>query len=324
MSEGDDLLALEEAWQQLSLPGDELLATGRSARQLRPWVVVLEARGIDWRQTPAERGGWSLEVPTEQFESAQEELALYAAENRNWPPPLPPPTPLRDNMLATLSILVLVATFYNLTQLNIDLLGHHPVLWNDLGCAAADLIRQGEWWRLVTALTLHADHLHLLGNIAIGGVFIVRLSRDLGGGLAWSLVLSSGILGNLLNAWLHNPAHRSVGASTAVFGCVGILAAMSLVRYRRPLQRRWPLPVAAGLGLLALLGSAGERTDLGAHLFGFAAGLLLGALCEVIIRRTGRPTPLVNTLLALTSATTILGAWYAALLFGVPGRGWLG
>src|SRR6185369_4433376 len=110
--------------------------------------------------------------------------------------------------------------------------------------------------------TLHADLTHLLSNVTIGGIFIILLCRELGSGLAWSLLLGSGALGNLVNALVQAPTHRSVGASTAVFGAVGILAAISMVRYRHHLQRRWFIPVAAGLALLAILGTEGKNTDL--------------------------------------------------------------
>ncbi len=168
----------------------------------------------------------------------------------------------------------------------------------------------------MTALTLHADWLHLLGNLAIGGVFILRLARELGSGLAWSLLLASGALGNLINASLQPPDHRAIGASTAVFGAVGILAALSVVRYRRHLWKRWPLPLAAALALLALLGSAGEHTDLGAHLFGFAAGLALGAAAGPLLKRFGRPGGQLNALLAVASAVAVVAAWLSAVTFG--------
>ena len=106
-----------------------------------------------------------------------------------------------------------------------------------------------------------------------------------------------------------------MGASTVVFGAVGILAALSLVRNRRHLQSRWPLPVAAGLALLALLGTEGKQTDLGAHLFGFAFGIGLGLAAEYLVEKHGRPGPLLNALLALLSATVVVAAWWAALFF---------
>lgn len=285
-----------------------------SGRRLRSWVLVLEARGFHFR-TQRQGFGWQLLVPAERFTAACEELRRFEAENRNWPPPLPPATPLADNRLATISVLLLLATFHNLTRLDVSLLGHHPVDWLALGSADAGRILAGQWWRTVTALTLHSGWLHLLGNLTLGGIFIVRLCRDLGAGLAWSLMLAAGLLGNLANAWLQLPDHRAVGASTAVFGAVGLLAALNLVAFHRHLQRRWPLPVAAALGLLALLGSEGERTDLGGHLFGFLFGILLGLATGVLLRKFGRPRQGLNGLLALTSAVLVLGAWWAALVF---------
>ena len=177
---------------------------------------------------------------------------------------------------------------------------------------------EGQWWRLVTALTLHADWQHLLGNLLIGGVFISRLCRDLRSGPAWLLLLAAGALGNLANAWLQNPAHRAVGASTAIFGAVGILAAISMVRYRHNLRprRRWVLPVAAALGLLAMLGAGGENTDLGAHLFGFLFGLPLGFGVELLVEKRGRPGRAWNAIFALAAVAVATGAWWSALQWG--------
>jgi len=296
-------------------PDDPASFTILSGRRLHNWVLVLEARGVPCR-TERRGFGWQLLVPEDRFDAAREELRRFETENRNWPPPLPPPVPFADNRLATASVLLLLATFHNLTLLDLNLLGHRPVDWIALGNAHAERILAGQWWRPVTALTLHSGWLHLLGNLTLGGVFMVRLCRDLGSGLAWSLLLAAGGLGNLANACLQQPDHRAVGASTAVFGAVGLLAALSLVYYRHQLRRRWPLPVAAALGLLALLGSEGERTDLGAHLFGFVFGILLGLAAGWLMGRSGRPGRIFNALLALASAGVVLGAWWAALVSG--------
>lgn len=305
----------EESWLEIP-PGlaDGPARSGLSKRQMRRWSLVLAAREIPYRDE--QLGGYrQLLVATQDFRRALEELRRFEDENRNWPPPLPPESPLVDNHFATLSVLMLLATFHNLTLLDFNPFGHTPVDWNQIGNAHAGKIINGEWWRLVTALCLHADWLHLFGNLVIGGVFIVRLCRDLGSGLAWSLLLSSGILGNLFNSILQNPEHRAVGASTAIFGAVGILAALSLVRYRHNLRRRWPLPVAAALGLLALLGASGERTDFGAHLFGFLCGFGVGFLAENLLGRYGRPGEGLNRSLALGSAGIVGIAWWAALNF---------
>jgi membrane associated rhomboid family serine protease len=306
-----------EVW--LPLPSRlEGVATTLSRRQLRNWSLVLEARHIPWR---AERRGfgWQLLVPVGAHARALQELRQYERENSGWPPSPPPETPLVDNRVITIWVLVAIGVFYNLTLHDINLAGHHPVEWTALGNADAGKIMAGQWWRLATALTLHVDWQHLLGNLVIGGFFISRLCRDLRSGPAWLLILTTGMLGNLVNAWLQNPAHRAVGASTAVFGTVGLLAAISMVRYRHSLRprRRWALPVAAALGLLAMLGAGGENTDLGAHLFGFLFGLPLGFGAELVIEHRGRPGRAVNTLFAVAAAGIMASAWWMALL---PGR----
>lgn len=289
--------------------------TALTRQQVRSWALVLDSRAIPCC-IESDGGGWQLLVPEQHLESARRELSLYDEANRGWPPLLPPPRHLIENTLPTVSILLLLAIVHNLNLLGLSLPEAGLIDLNDLGAAHAEQVLHGQWWRAITALTLHADMPHLLSNLTIGGVFIILLCRELGSGLAWSLLLASGTLGNFLNALVQGPAHRSVGASTAVFGAVGILAAISMVRYRHHLQRRWFIPVAAGLALLALLGTEGKNTDLGAHLFGFVCGVVLGMGAEHLVAKQGRPGALLNALLALASGGIVVAAWWAAIEFG--------
>ena len=284
-------------------------------KQARYWALVLDSRAVPCCIKP-EGDGWLLLVPEQHLESASRELRLSEEANRNWPPPMPVTRNLIENTLPTMSILILLAILHNLNLLGISLPDRGIIDLRELGAAHADKILNGEWWRLVTALTLHADLVHLLGNLAIGGMFIILLCRELGSGTAWSLLLASGVMGNLLNALMQAPTHRSVGASTAVFGAVGILSAISMVRYRHHLHRRWFIPVASGLALLAILGTEGKQTDLGAHLFGFASGVLLGIAAEYLVGKQGRPGAVLNTLLAVLSGAVVVAAWWAAIEFG--------
>lgn len=289
------------------LPEEPALTWGR----MRQWALVLSARRIPHRRLKTEKG-WHLLAPPSYLALAEKEIALFEQENLNWPPPADPPA-LADNNLVTLSVLGVLAIFYNVTLMNIQAFGHAPVDWIALGNADAGKILDGQWWRTVTALTLHADALHLLGNIGIGGFFLVLVCRQLGSGLGWSLVLLSGTAGNLLNAWIYHSDHRSVGASTALFGAVGLLAGIRMVQKRHPLARGWLWPLAAALALLALLGVGDENTDLGAHLFGFVAGIVPGLLAGRRLRRAGQPSPRVNALLALLALLTVVLAWALAL-----------
>ena len=112
---------------------------------------------------------------------------------------------------------------------------------------------------------------------------------------------------------LRSGAHDSVGASTAVFGAVGLLGGLGAtgrlqVRFRR--RNAW-VPVAATLGILAMLGTAGERVDLWAHGFGLAAGVGLGLVAGRVMPE--RPGPLAQWAAGLGAAAAVLGCWRLAL-----------
>lgn len=286
-----------------------------SKPQARSWALVLDSRSIPCCIEP-DGAGWQLLVPEHHVESARRELRLFEEANQNWPPAIPAARQLIENTLPTISVLLLLATFHNLTLIGLSLPERGTLDLYELGTAHAASIRDGQWWRTITALTLHAGPVHLLSNLAIGGTFIILLCRELGSGMAWSLLLASGTIGNLINAWVQSPDHRSVGASTAVFGAVGILAAIKLVRDRHNLQRRWFIPVAAGLALLAILGTEGKQTDLGAHLFGFGTGVLFGMAAEFFVGKYGRPGGALNFLLAVLCGIVVIAAWWAAIALG--------
>jgi len=152
-------------------------------RQLRNWTLVLQARQIPCRNQRIEHG-WQLLVPRNLYQQALEELQGFERENRNWPPPLPAEPDQTENTASTIWVLIALGLFHILSQQKGNLLGHSAIDWHSLGNADAGKILSGEWWRLVTALTLHSGGVHLTGNIVVGGIFINRLCRDLGAGLA--------------------------------------------------------------------------------------------------------------------------------------------
>ena len=73
------------------------------------------------------------------------------------------------------------------------------------------------------------------------------------------------------------------------------------------------MPVMAGLALLALLGSSGERTDLGAHLFGLLCGLAMGSMVYFPAYDKLRRSVLCQFLLATACLTVPFIAWFSAL-----------
>lgn len=154
--------------------------------------------------------------------------------------------------------------------------------------SSALYVLQGEYYRVITALLLHADIEHLAGNVA-GMLFLaVPLCSITGAGRGMFLVILSGGAGNLVNACLYRSAHLSIGASTAVMGAVGILVALQIINRRgqhQPMKQLQPtrehrqLPtifiLACGAAFVGMM-SGGKETDLSAHVFGFLAGLIFG------------------------------------------------
>jgi membrane associated rhomboid family serine protease len=165
---------------------------------------------------------------------------------------------------------------------------------------------------LITALTLHADVVHLAGNVILGGGIIHLLSKVVGTGLGWALIFMTGVSGNFLNVVFHRSQHLSVGFSTAVFGAVGLSCGLEIIRRRR--LKGALVALGAGLGLLAMLGTGGERVDLGAHLWGFAVGVALGVGTSFWRQSAGRyPGFLLQFSLFFSVLTLVWQAWNHAL-----------
>ncbi len=124
-------------------------------------------------------------------------------------------------------------------------------------------------------------------------------------------MLLAGALGNALNAFVQAPSHTSIGASTAVFATLGILAAYTWKR-RRTQINRW-VPLGGGVALLAFLGMGGERTDIFAHFAGFGSGCLFGLVFGVLETRSLLVAWHKHTL-GLAASLFFALAWTLALL----------
>lgn len=238
------------------------------------YALVLIARGIGSTIVPDGRA-FNVLVATKDAVQASYELTAYDAENHRRPrsglvAKLAPP-----NFWLLLAYGITLVFFFGASERKT-----FSIPWLEVGAAQTGLIRAGEWWRVVTALFLHGNGMHLLNNLAFGAVFLLLLSQVLGPGMTALSVLAAGIAGNALNAIVRMPDHASIGASTAVFGAVGLLAALRQDwRSGRAFRslRDWA-PLAGGVMLLAFLGFSEGQTDILAHVFGFIAGVGLGAI----------------------------------------------
>ena len=273
--------------------------------QADTYGLVLTSAGLEYavKQTA---GGWEIWVAESNHTEALNLIAEYIYENQHAVPSeareTPPHKPTYTGLWA--SVLLLAC------HLASNMADTPHTLIRSYGASASDILN-GELYRTVTSLMLHSGYVHLIGNMAGIAVFGTAVCNLTGAGVGWLMILLTGIIGNLVNAALFEYGHMSVGASTAVFGAVGILAAhqfYSKIKIPGGRKKAW-IPLAGGLALLAFLG-AGQHSDLTAHLFGFTAGIALGLLHASYLKRLIDKKHQAYCL-ALTLITTIL-AWVSA------------
>jgi len=256
-------------------------------------------------------GRCMLVVPAEVSEKAKYEIWQYDRENRPVPPADRRPVPKFQN--AVPGVVIYIATICIVAWLAGESVFNRD--WVSAGRVDGELIRLGEWWRTLTALTLHSGLRHLAGNIGFGALFGILAGRLFGSGLTWLCVVLASGLANTLNTLLLASDHKSIGASTAVFATLGLTAGF-VWRAKLMAQDRWAYrlgPIVGGLALLAYTGTGGPNTDIGAHLAGFVCGFGFGLLLTLLPKI---PSSRDLQLISGTSAILILTiAW--AYAFGV-------
>ncbi|MDH3327822.1 MAG: rhomboid family intramembrane serine protease [Desulfobulbaceae bacterium] len=286
--------------------GKGIVGSG-SSEHLATCSLVLDSVGIPYRIYPEQS---ILTVPDARVEEARYQLDRYFEENANWPERSPSfPVQSQPGRQPTVLLIGCLAVFYMITGP-----WNENTLWFANGAInSLAILEKGEWWRLVTALTLHADLLHLAGNCIIGGFLVHMLTSLLGSGTGWLLLVGCGAAGNFLNIAARETVHYSVGFSTSIFGAIGLFSGLQILAGRNFRVRNLLIPLGAGAGLLAMLGVEGERTDLGAHFFGFICGLMLGlAARHLSLHRMAENPGFQRTLLLLTLASIII-CWLLAM-----------
>jgi rhomboid protease GluP len=179
------------------------------------------------------------------------------------------------------------------------------------------LTGSGQWWRLLTAMFLHAGFIHLGFNLYFAWV-VGRVCEQIFGSAAYVVVyLGSGLIASLVSAaW--QPAIVSVGASGALFGVFGAFLAFT-VRRRSVLPPEFVRSVLRNglilVGVNLAIGIAIPGIDVVAHIGGLVAGFGLGYLIAALAEKP------VNTAAEakVVRMRTIVAASLAAALVLVGG-----
>ena len=316
----DDALAQEAIFGDAEIADEEpvlseefrfapdMLVLEPSDKEYIQWLAVLCAAGCDYTLID-DVEAWLIVVPPHDAESARQQIDEYVAECQYWPPPKEDLTPwLGETGFVTRVMALGMLAFFILG------LPKHDI-WVDKGACDVDLFFAGEFWRAVTALTLHSDLPHVLGNVA--GLWLVggAVCRYLGEGFGWLLIMGSATLANFANAWYHRGdtfGYSFMGASTAVFAAFGALAALRFWRQIKLKDGRQPLyvPFFAALAIFALIGVGTDNVDITGHAFGMICGALATVFAPWLLRRKTR-TGLQDAALVLVALAIALSWWRA-------------
>lgn len=156
-------------------------------------------------------------------------------------------------------------------------LGADSLVIRAFGAKNNELIRQHhEYWRLITAMFIHIGFLHFLFNNYALWIIGPEIERIYGSARFVFLYMATGIVASLASYTFTTP--DSAGASGAIFGLFGVMAAFAF-RYRKELPERLSrdikrriVPVIA---INLIFGFSVRIVDNAAHIGGLLAGVAL-------------------------------------------------
>ncbi len=289
---------------------DTLVFKPSDSSLLNTYSLVLSAVNIPHTIKYNPNGTLELLIADHLREKALYELTSYLHENQNWPPP--PPAASSFNPSFKAMSFIVIGSLVFIYSISGD--WHPESIWFTKGAGDSTAILQGgEYYRLITPLMLHADLVHLMGNCFLGGFLLHFYFRLTGNGLGLFIMLTTATIANYVNVLAHGPGHHFVGFSTAVFSVIGVLCTSGY--HKKPtsyINFHLFMPVMAGISLLAMLGSGGERTDLGAHFFGLVIGMIAGMLLRTRKAEAIRQSNILQSVLGIVTCSIAWISWIRA------------
>jgi membrane associated rhomboid family serine protease len=233
-----------------------------------------------------------------------------------------PGRPMRGGAIATKTLLGAIIVAFGVEVLfggPGSLLQPSSQVLFDLGAMQPIAIAGGQFWRLFTAMFLHAGILHL----ALNGYFFWLFGRqvELHFGTVWMVVIYivSGFLASVASYAFGPIDSLGVGASGAIAGVFGAFVAFNYRRRNTPAGAA-NLRMATTLILLNALLAFGYRAiDWRAHLGGIVAGFVLGYLADGAGSARSRTAVTVGGVAALVVAGIAAVVWRTSEIRSIPG-----
>lgn len=182
-----------------------------------------------------------------------------------------------------------------------------------MGGVSRQLVRSGEWYRLIIAAFLHANLTHLLGNVGAFVFAAYALEWLVGRGWMLTIFFLGVLAGSFMSMAQMAPDAVGVGASGGIVALFAALLTLGL-RLPRGRVRNWVITDAIGSIALAVIPQSGFgtiRVDYGAHMGGAMAGALVGLLLWLLWRRD-QPEPPLQGAAAVLAWLGFIGLGFAA------------
>jgi membrane associated rhomboid family serine protease len=176
------------------------------------------------------------------------------------------------------------------------------------------IAQQHQYWRLFSAMFLHAGLLHIAFNMYALYLFGYLIEAALGKPRFIAIYFVSGFLASVTSYLFSDPRGVAVGASGAIFGLLGAWVAYN---YRRrgsavaSFQLRWALMLIA---INLVLGFSIASIDNSAHIGGLVAGIIAGTLAEGVGPVTSRRVVTALGFVSLVALGVVLTAYRTSVL----------
>lgn len=261
--------------------------TSEEARRVALSLVALDLRAEVGQGTGEYSGVWIVTVDEGEEDAASALVRDALAERREVMQPAAPP------LLDTRAGIWTYANTSSSIALAAICIGIHVLVHGgagpssrsqmiDAGVSATWLVQDGQWWRLLSAVFLHFDVKHVVGNMStlffLGAPLVAQI-----GHLRMVLVfVITGLGGNLASLIFGSEAAIKAGASGGICGLLGALAGVALAQMSAASNFTERRPAWQTLGaLLALFGMVvgfEPGRDHYAHVGGLLTGVALGWL----------------------------------------------
>lgn len=273
-------------------------------RQVRDDSLVLLSQGIEHRLVRSEEGPFQIFVVPEMEAAARLQLELYHRENppKEENPPIPLSFSLQPLWVLLAPILVTLLQFTDKINLHSE------------GVSDAAKVLKGEWWRSLTAQTLHGDARHLASNLLCGYIVMNMITFRIPLLRLVPFIAVAAAVANLCVSATVQTDFRSLGFSTFVFaaiGCLSVIEFRLMPKESHGMLRRFA-PLCGAASLAVFLG-LGENADILGHAYGFVAGLFCGFIPKKKSLRWGTPLSSADGIGLLMYYGLYLLAWKLAL-----------